>query len=71
MTMPHFTAHATQRRIEMALTTTEVREAIEDPEVVCPTHSDRLTFKRGRLLVVCDTGMHAIVTILWSGKCKR
>ena len=68
---PRFSAHATQRRIEMALTSTEVLETVADPECVYPAHQDRVMFKRGRLVVITDDRVRQIITILWAGKDGR
>ena len=68
---PRFSDHATQRRIEMALTSIEVLETVAEPECVYPAHRGRVMFKRGRLVVITDDQVRQIITILWAGKDSR
>jgi hypothetical protein len=68
-----FSPHATQRRIEMALTSEDVLNVVREPTMVYPS-GRRMCYVREPLVVIVDTrgrNRHTIVTLLWHGKESR
>lgn len=63
------TLHAAERFHEMDLTSAEVLEALDHPEVTYgsdPRYSPTTrTYQAGRLAVVADPTTRSVVTILW------
>lgn len=70
LTTCHFTKHALQRALEMALEADELREAYENPDSVrWSVKYENWTYTKGRVTLAVahdDNGSAAILTILWA-----
>jgi hypothetical protein len=58
------TPHAEKRRIEMHLTTDQVREVLEDPESTYVLDKRRWN-RRGDIAVITPERTNVVITILW------